>query len=41
MEGSAGVWVELADEQHIAERVCVCVRTHEQQTSWSLISVDD
>lgn len=32
------MWVELADEQHVAERACV--RTHERQTSWSLISVN-
>lgn len=39
--GSAGVWVELADEQRIAEWACVCVCTQEQQMSWSLISVND
>lgn len=39
--GSAGVWVELADEQHVAEWACVHVCTQEQQTSRNLISVND
>jgi len=40
VERSADVWVELADQQHTAECVCVHTRTHEQQTSWSLTSVN-